>query len=38
MTPAARYDDIGIDYARVRRPDPRIARRILEALGTRSPW
>lgn len=27
------YDTIGIDYARLRKPDPRIARRIEQALG-----
>jgi SAM-dependent methyltransferase len=27
------YDRIGIDYSQLRRPDPRIASRILEALG-----
>jgi SAM-dependent methyltransferase len=31
--PAADYDEIGVGYARTRRPDPRIARRILDALG-----
>ncbi len=31
MTPA--YDTIGIDYARLRQPDPRIAARIEAALG-----
>lgn len=30
---AALYDTIGLDYARTRRPDPRIARRIDAALG-----
>jgi SAM-dependent methyltransferase len=30
---AARYDTIGIDYSKLRRPDPRIAARIAEALG-----
>ena len=30
---AAKYDSIGIDYARLRRPDPRIAARIHAALG-----
>lgn len=30
---AARYDLIGVDYARLRRPDPRIAARIDAALG-----
>jgi len=29
----ARYDTIGVDYARHRRPDPRIAAQILAALG-----
>ena len=29
----ALYDRIGIDYADLRRPDPRIARRIHHALG-----
>ncbi|WP_179380250.1 class I SAM-dependent methyltransferase [Jannaschia marina] len=29
----ALYDTIGVDYARLRRPDPRIAARIAEALG-----
>lgn len=29
----ARYDTIGIDYARLRRPDPRIAAQIEAALG-----
>jgi hypothetical protein len=27
------YDTIGLDYARLRRPDPRIAARIAAALG-----
>lgn len=31
---AVSYDTIGLDYAALRRPDPRIARRILDALGT----
>ena len=31
-TPAA-YDTIGVDYARLRRPDPRIAVQIKAALG-----
>jgi SAM-dependent methyltransferase len=30
---AARYDTIGVNYAELRRPDPRIARVIAEALG-----
>lgn len=30
---AARYDTIGLNYARLRRPDPRIAAAILAALG-----
>src|SRR3954470_19464116 len=30
---AARYDSIGINYAALRRPDPRIAAMIHEALG-----
>lgn len=30
------YDTIGVDYAALRRPDPRIARCILDALGTAS--
>jgi SAM-dependent methyltransferase len=29
----AAYDTIGLDYARLRRPDPRIARQIHQALG-----
>jgi len=29
----AKYDVIGINYAELRKPDPRIARRIAEALG-----
>lgn len=31
---AAHYDTIGIDYARLRKPDPRIAARIAAALGS----
>lgn len=31
---SARYDTIGIDYARLRRPDPRIQEAVREALGT----
>ena len=30
---AARYDQIGLDYARLRKPDPRIAQVIAQALG-----
>ena len=30
---AARYDSIGINYAELRRPDPRIAAAIHAALG-----
>jgi hypothetical protein len=30
---ASRYDTIGVDYARLRRPDPRIAAAIDTALG-----
>jgi ubiquinone/menaquinone biosynthesis C-methylase UbiE len=30
------YDSIGVDYSDLRRPDPRIAQRILEALGPAS--
>ncbi|MBI1260719.1 MAG: methyltransferase domain-containing protein [Rhizobiales bacterium] len=30
----ARYDTIGLNYADLRRPDPRIARQIEDALGT----
>lgn len=33
---AARYDTIGINYDQLRLPDPRIARRINDALGTAS--
>ncbi len=33
MTQPARYDAIGIDYARLRQPDPRIAAQIEAALG-----
>lgn len=33
MTPVPAYDRIGVGYARYRRPDPRIAARIHEALG-----
>lgn len=29
----AKYDSIGVDYARLRRPDPRIAATVREALG-----
>lgn len=31
---SALYDTIGVDYAQLRRPDPRIAKRIRAALGT----
>jgi SAM-dependent methyltransferase len=31
--PGARYDEIGVGYARHRRPDPRIAAALAEALG-----
>ena len=27
------YDEIGLEYALTRRPDPRIARQIAQALG-----
>jgi SAM-dependent methyltransferase len=30
---AATYDTIGVDYAHLRKPDPRLAARIVEALG-----
>ena len=33
MSPSAIYDRIGHGYAKVRRPDPRIERRLHEALG-----
>ena len=33
---AVSYDTIGVDYAALGRPDPRIARRILDTLGTAS--
>jgi SAM-dependent methyltransferase len=33
MTPRPTYDTIGVGYAERRRPDPRIAQQILDALG-----